>query len=67
MNKPKNMTELVDNLTDNYAKMYDKKLPLNLGKELSNTAGKIMNGCKIQFEYNNKMGYKHKIDFLEVK
>ena len=63
----KNIEELRYSLTDNYCKMYDKKMPLNMGKELANNAGKILNSLKVQMEYNDRMGYKDKIDFLEVK
>lgn len=38
-----------------------------MGKELANTAGKIINSLKAELEYNALMGYKKKIDYLEVE
>jgi hypothetical protein len=62
-----NIEELRYSLTDNYCKMYDKKMPLGMGKELANTGGKIMASLKLELDYNEKMGYKDKIAFLETK
>jgi len=60
-----NITELRKSLADNYTKMKANKMGLNLGKELANSAGKIINSLKVELEYNQMMGKKDKIDFLE--
>ena len=60
-----NIKELRNGLASNYAKMVAKKMPISTGKELANTAGKILSSCKVELEYNKIMGVKKKIDFLE--
>lgn len=60
-----NIKQLRESLTENYTKMVKKKLPVATGKELANTAGKILSSCKVELEYNKIMGIKKKIDFLE--
>lgn len=62
-----NITDLRNDLLDNYEQMKSKKMELKDGKELANTAGKILNSLKIELEYNTLVGNKNKIDFLEVK
>jgi hypothetical protein len=61
----KNIEQLRESLSDNYTRIKAGKMGLNIGKELANTAGKILNSCKVQLEYNTLMGKKNKIDFLE--
>ncbi len=61
----KNIKELRDSLSTNYSKMVSKKMPISTGKELANTAGKILTSCKVELEYSKLMGVKKKIDFLE--
>lgn len=61
-----NIEELRKSLADNYTKMKANKMNLNLGKELANTAGKIINSVKVQLEYNQMMENKAEIDFLKV-
>jgi hypothetical protein len=61
----KNIKHLRENLVTNYEKMVANELPLGLGKELANTAGKILNSCKIELEYNQYQNNEKKIDFLE--
>lgn len=61
-----NIEELRKSLADNYTKMKANKMNLNLGKELANTAGKIINSVKVQLEYNQMMDNKQEIDFLKV-
>lgn len=61
----KNITELRASLSDNYTKIKSKKMGLDRGKELANTAGKILTSCKIELEYNSMLVNKKKIDFLE--
>jgi hypothetical protein len=47
--------------------MKAKKMPIGLGKELSNAAGKILNSLKVELEYNQLLGIKTEIPFLETK
>jgi len=61
----KNIKDLRISLLSNYELMTKKKMPLATGKELANTAGKILNSCKVELEYNHMMGIKKKIEFLE--
>lgn len=60
-----NIGELRKSLSENYSKMKAKKMSLPMGKELANTAGKILSSLKVELEYNSQMGVKKKIDFLE--
>ena len=62
-----NITELRTSLADNYTKMKAGKMGLNVGKELSNAAGKIINTLKVELEYNSMLGIKEKIPFLDNK
>ena len=62
-----NITELRNSLADNYTKMKANKMGINLGKELANTAGKIINSLKVELEYNSLMGIKDTIEFLQSK
>lgn len=65
MEKITNIRELRKSLTENYSKMKAKKMPVSLGKELANTAGKVLKSCKVELEYNSMMGVKKEIDFLQ--
>lgn len=60
-----NITELREQLASNYNKMYNGQMNLSLGKELANTAGKIIASCAIELEYNKRMGHQERIAFLE--
>lgn len=60
-----NITDLRKSLSDNYSKMKAGKMQLETGKELANTAGKIINTLKVELEYNRTMGIKKEIDFLK--
>lgn len=60
-----NIKELRKSLADNYTKMKAGKMEIALGKELANTAGKILKTVNAQMEYNQLMGKSQKIDFLE--
>lgn len=60
-----NITELRTSLADNYENMKAKKMDLKMGKELANTAGKIINSLKVELEYNSMMDIKETIPFLE--
>lgn len=61
----KNITELRENLSDNYELMKEGKMQVKLGKELANVAGKIINSLKVELEYNSMVDKKRKIDYLE--
>ena len=60
-----NITELRKSLTDNYTKLKAGKMNIGLAKELANTAGKIINSCKAQLDYQSMIGTKNRIEFLE--
>jgi hypothetical protein len=60
-----NITELRNSLLDNYSKMKSKEMELKEGKELANTAGKVLNSLKIELEYQSLTGNKKDIDFLK--
>ena len=60
-----NITELRKSLAENYEQMKAKEMDIKLGKELANTAGKIINSIKVEMEYNQMFDKKKKIDFLE--
>jgi hypothetical protein len=60
-----NISELRTSLTDNYTKMKAGKMGLNVGKELANTAGKIINSLKVELEYNSMLNIKEEIEFLK--
>lgn len=61
----KNITELRNSLAENYEKMKSKKMDLKIGKELANTAGKILSTVNMELKYQQINGIKEKIDFLE--
>lgn len=60
-----NIKQLRESLCVNYDKMRTKKMAISTGKELANTAGKILSTCKVQLDYNTLMGKKERIEFLE--
>lgn len=60
-----NINELRGSLIDNYKSMKAGKMSLKTGKELANMAGKIINSVKVELEYNQFIGKKEKIGFLE--
>ena len=60
-----NITELRESLAENYEMLKEGKMEIKLGKELANTAGKVINTLKVQLEYNKQMGIKEEIDFLK--
>lgn len=64
--QPKNIKDLRDSLIENYSDMKAKRLDVATGKELTNTAGKIIKSCLVELEYNKIMGQKKPIEFLEV-
>ncbi|HEY3405393.1 MAG TPA: hypothetical protein VGK59_18540 [Ohtaekwangia sp.] len=45
--------------------MKAKKMSISVGKELANTAGKILTSVKVELEYKAMVGNKDEIDFLK--
>lgn len=64
MQQIKNIKDLRLSLLDNYTKLKNKKMTVQLGKELANTAGKVISGLKLQLEQNRQLNKKEEIDFL---
>jgi len=62
-----NMTALRNELVDVYYKTKNKEITLTMGKELTNTAGKIIAAVRTQIAYNALQGIKEPIAFLEDK
>ena len=60
-----NITELRKSLSENYEAIKDGSMELKVASELANVAGKIINSLKVELEYNLKMDYKKKIEYLE--
>ena len=60
-----NLKELRKDLAENYTQMKAKEMDLKMGKELANTAGKILTSIKIELEYNSMMGIKEEIEFMK--
>ena len=60
-----NIEELRQSLLENYENMKSKKMDLATGKQLANTAGKIISSVKVELEYCKMKGEKPDIDFLK--
>ena len=60
-----NITELRSSLIDNYNQMKDGSMPIKLGKELTNSAGKIINSVRVELDYKQHMEDRSIIPFLE--
>ena len=63
----KNIKELRETLTENYEKLRAGDMERALVCELNNTAGKIISSVVTELKYQNHMGLKRKIDFLEYE
>lgn len=61
---PKNMTELRDDLLRLYAQIGTGDVELNVAKEKSNAAGKIIKSASVQLEYAVAREEKPEIPFL---
>lgn len=59
-----NIKQLRNSLVDNYEKMVSGEMELKTGKELANTAGKILLSLRIELEYNSMMQIKTPIEYL---
>lgn len=60
-----NIKELRTMLAENFELLKADKLERNKAKEMSNTAGKIIATVTTELKYQNHLGQKKKIDFLE--
>jgi len=61
----KNIEELRISLAENYEMIKAKEMDLKQGKELANTAGKILSTISVELKYQQVNGEKKKISFLE--
>ena len=61
----KNINELREMLIENFELLKEDKLERGKAKELSNTAGKIIATITTELKYQQHLGQKKKIKFLE--
>jgi hypothetical protein len=61
----KNMRELRDALVVLYSDIKTDAISLEKAKELNNSAGKIINTVKTEISYQELLGTKKEIGFLE--
>lgn len=64
MSKPKDMTELRDQLLDAFEQLKGDPRRVIQVKELTNTAGKVINTVKSQLEYSLLRGEEPEIPFM---
>jgi len=62
-----NIKELRTSLQENYENLKNGTMERSLVGELNNTAGKIISTVVTELKYQNHMGVKKQIDFLENK
>ena len=60
-----NIKQLREMLIENFELLKNDKLEKGKAKELSNTAGKIIATITTELKYQQHLGQKRKIDFLE--
>ena len=60
-----NIDQLIEKLKENYSEIEKGSRTVKVGKELTNTAGKILTALNIKLNYNSYMDKKQSIDFLE--
>ena len=60
-----NIKELRTSLQENYENLKNGTMERALVGELNNTAGKIISTVVTELKYQNHMGVKKQIDFLE--
>ena len=60
-----NIKELRESLIDNYEKTKERKMPLNMCKELTNSAGKIINSIQVELVQNQLLKEAKPISFLQ--
>lgn len=63
----KNIKQLRETLSENYEKLLAGEMERALVGELNNTAGKIISTVVTELKYQNHMGVKKQIDFLEYE
>ena len=61
----KNIKELREMLVENFELMRSDELEKGKAKEMSNAAGKIIATVTTELKYQQHVGEKKKIDFLE--
>lgn len=61
-----NITDLRNELIENFKQMKLKQMDLKMGKELTNNAGKIINSLKVEQEEQIRLGIKTPIPFLQT-
>lgn len=61
-----NITELRNSLIENYTKTKAGKMGLNMCKELTNTAGKIINSLKVEQDEKIRLKDTTPIAFLQT-
>lgn len=62
-----NIKELREMLSENFELLKTDKLERGKAKEMSNTAGKIIATVTAELKYQQHLGQKKKIDFLEYE
>lgn len=62
-----NIEQLRISLAENYEMMKNKEMDLKQGKELANTAGKILSTISVELKYQQLNGIKKNIKFLEYE
>jgi len=62
-----NIKQLRETLNENYERLLNGEMERALVGELNNTAGKIISTVVTELKYQNHMGLKRKIDFLEYE
>jgi len=62
-----NIKQLREMLTENFELLKDDKLEKGKAKEMSNAAGKIIATVTTELKYQQHLGQKEKINFLEYK
>lgn len=65
--KTKTMKELTEKLASVFDELGDGKVDLKMAAEMNNTAGKIINTCRVQLEYAKLRKEKPTIVFLKDK
>ena len=63
----KNVNDLRKNLASVFEDLKNGDVEVNVAKEMNNAAGKIINTCKVQLEYQHLRGSKPSIAFLNAR
>lgn len=62
-----NIKQLREILVENFELLKSDKLEKGKAKEMNNAAGKIISTVATELKYQQHLGQKEKIDFLEYK